>query len=167
MINRIAILSGIIFSIITTSALAQTITVPMYRVAPRDHQSIGNVTFTDTKFGLLVQPNLKGITTGIHGFHIHVNPSCKHVGQAAGSHYDPNKTGKHLGPYNTEGHLGDLPAITADRMGKITVPVLAPRLTVAKLKGRALMLHVGGDNYSDYPQKLGGGGGRFACGIIK
>jgi Cu-Zn family superoxide dismutase len=29
------------------------------------------------------------------------------------------------------------------------------------------MIHSGGDNYSDVPEKLGGGGGRIACGVIK
>jgi len=29
------------------------------------------------------------------------------------------------------------------------------------------MVHVGGDNYSDNPEALGGGGARMACGVIK
>ena len=28
------------------------------------------------------------------------------------------------------------------------------------------MIHAGGDNYSDQPQPLGGGGARIACGVI-
>ena len=28
------------------------------------------------------------------------------------------------------------------------------------------MIHVGGDNYSDMPLPLGGGGARIACGVI-
>jgi len=27
------------------------------------------------------------------------------------------------------------------------------------------MIHAGGDNYSDQPEPLGGGGGRIACGV--
>ena len=47
-------------------------------------------------------------------------------------------------------------------------PIIAPRLkTLAEVKGKALMVHVGGDNMADSPQPLGGGGGRFACGVIK
>jgi len=46
--------------------------------------------------------------------------------------------------------------------------VVAPRLkTLDEVKGKALMIHVGGDNMSDSPQPLGGGGERFACGVIK
>ncbi|SSP59941.1 Cu/Zn superoxide dismutase [Acinetobacter baumannii] len=29
------------------------------------------------------------------------------------------------------------------------------------------MIHAGGDNYSDSPLPLGGGGARIACGVIK
>jgi Cu-Zn family superoxide dismutase len=29
------------------------------------------------------------------------------------------------------------------------------------------MIHAGGDNYSDHPEKLGGGGARIACGVVK
>jgi Cu-Zn family superoxide dismutase len=43
---------------------------------------------------------------------------------------------------------------------------VAPRLTVADIKGRAIMIHAHGDNYSDDPKPLGGGGARIACGVI-
>jgi Cu-Zn family superoxide dismutase len=39
--------------------------------------------------------------------------------------------------------------------------------TVAEVKGRSIMIHAGGDNYSDQPVPLGGGGGRTACGVVK
>ena len=37
----------------------------------------------------------------------------------------------------------------------------------AQLKGKALIIHAGGDNYSDRPAPLGGGGARVACGLIQ
>jgi Cu-Zn family superoxide dismutase len=45
--------------------------------------------------------------------------------------------------------------------------VLAPRLKLADVKGRALMVHAGGDNHSDHPAALGGGGARAVCGVIQ
>jgi Cu-Zn family superoxide dismutase len=45
--------------------------------------------------------------------------------------------------------------------------VIAPNLKLADVKGRAIMIHAGGDNYSDQPAPLGGGGARIACGVIK
>ncbi|MGB7921253.1 MAG: superoxide dismutase family protein [Desulfobacterales bacterium] len=117
---------------------------------------------------------LNGLAPGLHGFHVHENPSCAAAekdgnsvpGLAAGGHFDPAGTGRHEGPYG-EGHLGDHPPLYADRDGHASLPVLAPRIKVSDLKGRSLMIHAGGDNYSDSPQKLGGGGARVACGVIK
>lgn len=151
-----------------TNGFAKSVTVKMYRVAPKGHGvSIGTIELTDTKYGMLIIPNLHNVPPGLHGFHVHLNPSCGDNGHAAGDHYDPKKTGKHLGPYNSSGHLGDLPAITVDRDGDADLPVLAPRLKVSQVVGHALIFHVGGDNYSDVPEKLGGGGGRLACGLIE
>ncbi|MCF8053532.1 MAG: superoxide dismutase family protein [Desulfobacterales bacterium] len=104
---------------------------------------------------------------------VHENPDCgplekdgKRVpGLAAGGHFDPQNTGRHEGPYG-DGHLGDLPPLYADEHGRATLPVLAPRIKVKDIKGRSLMIHAGGDNYSDHPAKLGGGGARIACGVV-
>ena len=87
-------------------------------------------------------------------------------GLGAGGHFDPEKTGKHEGPYG-KGHLGDLPALYVTDNGKANYPVLAPRLKLADLKGRSLMIHAGGDNHADHPEKLGGGGSRMVCGVVK
>ena len=81
---------------------------------------------------------------------------------AAGGHYDPANTGKHLGPQG-EGHKGDMPVLTVEANGKATKAVTAPHLTVADVKGHSIMIHAGGDNYSDQPAPLGGGGARLAC----
>ena len=39
-----------------------------------------------------------------------------------------------------------------------------PRLKASDLRGRALVVHAGGDTYADTPP-LGGGGARIACGV--
>ena len=137
-------------------------------------EEIGTVTTEDTEYGLLLTPDLTNIPPGIHGFHLHENPSCDTEikdgevtpGLAAGGHYDPENTGSHEGPYG-DGHLGDLPPLIADEEGVANLPVLAPRLTQSDLAGHSLMVHSQGDNYSDQPEKLGGGGGRIACGVVE
>ncbi|WP_110654872.1 superoxide dismutase family protein [Salinicola halimionae] len=136
--------------------------------------SIGTVTAKDSDYGLLLTPDLSGLKAGLHGFHLHTNPSCDTSesdgkvtpGGAAGGHFDPDESGTHQGPYSDEGHLGDLPALTVNEDGNANTPVLAPRLSESDLTGHALMIHEGGDNYADEP-KLGGGGSRVACGVIK
>ena len=144
------------------------IVVPMHLVAKKGvGPSIGTITLSQSKYGLLIKPKLHGLPPGIHGFHVHTNPACGDMGMAAGGHYDPKHTGKHLGPYNSHGHLGDLPVLIVNKNGTATLPLLAPRLSLKIVKGHSLMIHAGGDNYSDHPKKLGGGGKRIACGIIK
>lgn len=134
---------------------------------------VGTVTATDSPYGLVLTPALHGLAPGLHGFHVHQNPSCdakEKEGKwvpalAAGGHFDPAGSNKHGEPWG-DGHLGDLPPLYVDAAGQATQPLLAPRLKVADLTGRSLMVHVGGDNHADHPAPLGGGGSRMACGII-
>lgn len=144
------------------------IRVPIYLMSKDGtNNQLGQVIIDETKYGLLFMPQLHGLKPGIHGFHIHQNPSCKDAGMAAGGHFDPKNTGKHLGPYDDGGHLGDLPALYVDADGTATLPVLAPRIMrIEDILDHALMIHEGGDNYSDTPQKLGGGAARMGCGVI-
>ena len=136
-------------------------------------KEIGQVTISESQYGLVFSPAITGLPPGLHGFHVHENPSCepkekdgkKMPALAAGGHYDPAGSKRHSAPWS-DGHLGDLPALSADATGN-TSPVLAPRLKMADLMGRALMIHAGGDNYADQPTPLGGGGIRWACGLIQ
>ena len=142
-------------------------TIVMHEVAPGgENKCLGSIQVEDTSLGLLIIPYLKNIPHGFHGFHVHVHPNCSDYGLAAGGHFDPYHSKKHLGPYEN-GHLGDLPVLYANTKGQITGPIIAPRLTLKEIRGHSLMIHLKGDNYSDQPQKLGGGGARFACGIVK
>ena len=128
-------------------------------------RSLGSVVVEDTDDGARFTPSLSGLTAGEHGFHVHVNPDCGMAGQSAGGHYDPANTGRHEGP-DGNGHLGDLPRLVVAGNGAATVPVVARRVRVSDLAGRSLMIHAGGDNYSDVPAPLGGGGARVACGAV-
>ncbi len=85
---------------------------------------------------------------------------------AAGGHLDPAGAHQHLGPYDSKGELGDLPVLLVDSSGLANTPILAPRLTLEAVQNHALMIHADGDNYSDTPEKLGGGHARIACGVI-
>lgn len=156
--------------------LAQAQTVELFFAGPDGaQQAAGTVSITQTPYGALLTPDLKGLPAGTHGFHLHEKPSCDATltdgkptpAGAAGGHWDPAKTAAHKGPYDATGHKGDLPAIYVGADGTATYPVLAPRLKADEFKGHALMVHVGGDNHSDHPEKLGGGGARMACGVVK
>lgn len=135
-------------------------------------KSIGTIELTENDYGVVFAPKLAGLPPGLHGLHVHEKPDCgaeekdgKMVaGLAAGGHYDPSNTGRHEGPWGM-GHAGDVPALFVAADGTATHPVLAPRLNLSEVKGHALMIHAGADNYSDRPEKLGGGGARIACGV--
>ena len=75
---------------------------------------------------------------------------------------DPQGTGSHGGPYG-DGHLGDLPNLVVLDDGTAGLVLLAPRLTVADLDGRAIMIHSGADDYTDADP----GGDRAYCGIVE
>ncbi len=168
-------LAGILALAGSGAALADSaVAIEMHQIDAKGvGKVVGTIRATQTQWGVLFTPDLSGVTPGIHGFHLHENPSCDAgdkdgtmtAGMAAGGHYDPAKTAKHDGPY-ANGHLGDLPPIYVDADGSIKTPVLAPRLKLADLKGRSLMIHIHGDNFADTPEKLGGGGGRMVCGVI-
>lgn len=138
-----------------------------------DGATVGRVRITETPYGLAFYPDLKGLPPGLHGFHVHEKPSCAPAENngvmtpalAAGGHLDPQGTKKHGEPWG-DGHLGDLPPLYVAADGSATAPVLAPRLKLADVKNRALMVHAGGDNHADHPAPLGGGGARVACGVI-
>ena len=168
-------ISAIVVSIASVAYAAST-TVTINAIdANGVGKTIGTIELSDTKEGLRITPQLSELPPGDHGFHVHVNLDCgpanglngqPAAGMAAGSHYDPANTGKHLGPQG-EGHKGDMPVLTVDARGKATNAVTSPHLTVADVKGRSIMIHSGGDNYSDQPAPLGGGGARIACGLIR
>ena len=139
---------------------------------------IGVIIAEDSANGLVLHLNLAAaLTPGAHGFHVHKNGSCEPgqkdgqpvAGLAAGGHYDPAGSGRHLGP-GGEGHMGDLPVlfVSSDANGARAIDhaLVAPQLTVADIRGRALMIHEGGDSFRDEPRPLGGGGARVACGVV-
>ena len=157
------------------TAQAESAKAPIHRISAEGvGEEIGVITFTDTPDGLLMDVDVMGLPAGPRGMHIHEVGDCgpgmvdgKPVaGLAAKGHFDPDKSAAHKGPHS-DGHKGDLPALSVGEDGKVKTQLKAPRLTVSDVRDRAVMVHAGGDNYSDNPAALGGGGARVACGVIK
>lgn len=162
-------------ALLACSTAHADIDIPMHTVSEIGvGQPVGHISVSETRYGLVFTPQLTGLPPGLHGFHLHENASCdakekdgKPVAAlAAGGHYDPAATGRHDSPWGN-GHLGDLPPMFIDGSGRSTNPVLAPRLKLADLSGRSLMVHAGADNHGDHPLPLGGGGARIACGVVR
>lgn len=153
-------------------ALAEEATFDINRISESGvGDKIGTASVSESSEGLVFKINVKGLPAGQRGLHVHEKGNCgpamkdgkMTAGAAAGPHYDPDGHKSHQGPEG-DGHKGDLPAlnVSADLHEQ---SVTAPRLKMADVAGRSLMIHAGGDNYTDQPEN-GGGKGRIACGVI-
>ena len=170
--KKLLALAGLL-AVYATSHGAELVVTMNAATAAGTGASAGTVKIVETPYGLAFLPSLTGLPPGLHGFHVHEKPSCAPGEQngamapaiGAGGHLDPAGTKKHGTPWG-DGHLGDLPALYVAADGTASNPVLAPRLKLADVADRALMVHAGGDNHADHPAPLGGGGGRIVCGVI-
>jgi superoxide dismutase, Cu-Zn family len=156
----------------TGVAVAQQLTVEFNRVSEAGvGDKIGTVEISETKGGVSFKVAVSGVSKGQRGFHMHEKGDCgaamkdgkMTAGEAAGPHFDPEAKKSHKGPKGA-GHKGDLPLLNATDKG-INQTVTVARLKLADVQGHTLVIHDGGDNYSDNPEN-GGGKGRIACGVV-
>lgn len=159
-----------------TSATEPMTMVAMRSVAPASAGSeVGTIMIHEMSGHIAIMTDLHGLPPGDHGLHVHTNASCESAAGsngeltpagAAGAHYDPAQSGHHEGPEGN-GHLGDLPRLHVDAQGNARETLMLTRVhSIEELRGRAIIIHANGDNYSDTPAPLGGGGARIACGVI-
>jgi len=129
----------------------------------------GKVIISNIGDGVTISLDAKKLVPGAHGFHLHktnnLMPSTNKdgilsIGGMAQGHWDPDNTGKHAGP-NGNGHRGDLPFVVVAENGNLKTIITNKRLRIGDFKGKSLMIHIKGDNYSDIPEPLGGGGARM------
>ncbi len=108
---------------------------------------------------LLLQPSLKELTPGPHALHLHSFPNCGPsekdgvmvAGLGAGGHLFAEQEGKTFGS-----HLGDLPDLQVAPDRTASEIIVVPRLTLADLLERSIMVHASGSDTSS----------RLACGVI-
>ena len=166
-----AVCLGMSLIITAGMAFAKSSTAQLFLATPQGAgAAVGEAVFMDLPDGgVEIITSFYNLPSEIHGFHIHENGDCSasmHDGtmtpaQAAGGHYDPLNTGKHMDP-DGGGHAGDLPWLVVDEDGKAEMTMVVMSLNVSEIKGRALMIHAGGDNYADLPEELCG----VACGVV-
>jgi Cu-Zn family superoxide dismutase len=118
---------------------------------------------------------MTGVVSGLkpgshHGFHIHEKGDCSSPDfKSAGDHFNPTSQ-PHGNPATPPHHLGDVPNLEADDMGKATVNARIEGVTLGDqgphdLVGRALVVHADADDYKTQPS--GNSGDRIACGVIR
>ncbi|HZG73525.1 MAG TPA: superoxide dismutase family protein [Chondromyces sp.] len=132
----------------------------------------GYVLFTEMLNGTMVQVVVQGLPSyqpgteekkqvGPHGFHLHEKGSCE-IGnpedpfQEAGGHWNPGNQ-----PHGN--HAGDFPVLFSND-GYANMSFFTNKFTPADLRGRAVIIHEGPDDYQSQPS--GDAGRRLACGSI-
>ena len=149
----------------TTESSGPTATVAL-RAASGTKIS-GNLTFTQVGDQVRVAGEITGHTPGAKGFHIHDKGDCSAPdAMSAGGHFNPAKA-QHGAP--GAGHAGDLGNLVFNESGKATVNLTVRGISVNKnasngIIGRAVIVHVGTDDFKTDP--TGNAGGRGACGVI-
>jgi Cu-Zn family superoxide dismutase len=138
-----------------------------------DGGEAGTATFTQMRHGVVITLELRNLTPGPHGLHIHETGACTPDFKAAGSHYDPIDA-EH--GFDSEGgyHVGDLPNIHVAADGTARGDVFVQQVTLIgrdnarypfglrDADGSALMVHAQGDDYKN----MDSSGNREACGVI-
>ena len=135
-----------------------------------DGTDMGTVKLVQGPRGVLVSADLRGLSPGFHGFHIHTTGSCSPDFSAAGDHFNPGDVGH--GYMNEDGmHAGDLPNIYAGSDGIARADYFTADITLATgegtsvfdTDGSAIIVHEKPDTYG----AEAGAGGRVACGVIE
>ncbi len=134
-------------------------------------KSVGTAFIRETKDGLLIVVNVKGLPQGLHAVHIHSVGKCEGPAFAsAGGHFNP--LGKKHGLSNPDGpHAGDLPDLYVNKDGVGHYEALMESMTLGAGEtsifdsdGSAIVIHAAADDNMTDP--AGNSGDRIACGVI-
>ena len=138
-------------------------------LAGADGAAMGTVTLTQGPNGVLIEADVRGLSPGAHGFHIHSVGACTPDFSAAGGHYAPGGEGHGL-MHEDGSHAGDLPNIHAGANGAARADYFTDAVTLDANAdhslfdddGLAIIVHAKPDSYGEDPAA----GDRVACGVI-
>ncbi len=134
-------------------------------------EAVGTASFWEDASGVRILAQVRGISPGTHGIHLHAVGKCDPPEfTTAGGHFNPGNR-KH-GLRNPEGpHAGDLPnlQVAADGQGRLEyltklATLAAGPTSLFDADGAALVVHAGADDEVSDP--AGNSGGRIACGVL-
>ena len=121
---------------------------------------------------MTVNGTLKGLSPGLHGFHVHQFGDLKQLCVGAGLHFNPHNR-KHGAPTDVNRHVGDLGNIKADENGTAIIYIKDTVISfegVNNIIGRGLLVHEKVDDLgrggNEESLKTGNAGPRFGCGVI-
>ena len=128
----------------------------------------GTVTFAQRMGKVVVTADVRGLSPGEHGFHMHEKGDCSSGdGMSTGGHWNPDSTPH--GPQAAPHHAGDMPSLVADASGNAKASFSLDGVTVAagpkSVVGRGLIVHKDPDDFKTQP--TGNAGARVACAVIQ
>lgn len=133
----------------------------------QDSDVHGTVTFTKVADGMEIVADIKGLSPGKHGFHIHEYGDCSALdGSSAGGHFNPEDE-PHGAPTDQERHVGDLGNLNADSEGHAHYQRVDSQISFSgphSIIGLAVIIHQGEDDFTSQP--TGNAGPRVSCGVI-
>lgn len=136
-------------------------------MAKGDSGVTGVVTFTKVDGGVKVEGEVRGLTPGLHGFHVHEYGDVSSPdAMSAGGHFNPAKE-PHAAPGAEKRHVGDLGNIEADAKGVAKIDLVDESLSFSgshSILGRGLIVHAKADDLKSQP--AGEAGGRVAAATI-
>lgn len=151
--------------------MVETVTFSM---EPKSNSTVsGDVTFTEENGTVTMIATLSGLTPGEHAIHLHEKADCSaDDGTSTGGHWNP--TNEPHGKWGDAAgyHKGDIGNFTADADGNATVEFSTDEWCLGcddpnkNIKGKAVIVHQGSDDYTTQP--TGDAGGRVSCtGIVE
>ncbi len=127
---------------------------------------IGQVMLTDGPNGFLIRVDIRGLTEGFHGIHLHSVGDCsdhENGFKASGGHVNPG--GQAHGLMNMDGfELGDLPNIYAHHGGHARAEFFVKGAQIDDVRnedGFAVVVHANEDDHQTQP--IGNSGPRVGC----
>ena len=137
----------------------------------RSGTETGRAHLTAADGGVLFEVEVSGLTPRKWvALHIHETGTCDHAGghESAGGHFNPDK--KEHGFVAANGpHAGDLPNQYVADDGVLRAQIYSTKVRLDDqergIRGRALIVHAGSDDYRTNP--AGGAGERLACAVIE
>lgn len=147
---------------------------------------VGTLKITRNATWLAIVIDTHGLKPGFHGVHFHQVGKCEpnSMPPAGGAPGDFLSAGGHLqvGDANAKPASGDLTSLLVRQDGEGSLETATDSVTFDDLKGRALIIHAGPDNFGNIPNRYsqangtpgpdaetmatGDAGGRVACGVI-
>ncbi|CAN5198595.1 superoxide dismutase family protein [soil metagenome] len=151
-------------------ALAQPAMSPKTVTVKAPSGDIGTAVLTSAPTGVVIRIDVKGLTPGWHGMHLHEKGDCSDPKfTTAGAHINHADMKVPHGLLNPAGpDYGDLPNlfVAADGTGRAEVFTSLIKLSaLIDADGSALVIHANPDDGMTQP--IGGAGDRVACAVIK